>query len=127
MGVPGPDAGATEDVTAGSKTVRGHYRAGDIQADWEAAVRNNKVERIVEWRDYGEYGNANIVFDFFNGQLMHYGERSQRRGGQAGAADSFRRVALNLNFTNGRFTRSEERRVGQECVSTCSSRCSTMH
>src|SRR3546814_1421455 len=61
------------------------------------------VERIVEWRDYGEYGNANIVFDFFNGQLMHYGERSQRRGGQAGAADSFRRVALNLNFTNGRF------------------------
>src|SRR3546814_7173029 len=63
MGVPGPDAGATEDVTAGSKTVRGHYRAGDIQADWEAAVRNNKVERIVEWRDYGEYGNANIVLD----------------------------------------------------------------
>lgn len=104
MGVPGPDAGATEDVTAGSKTVRGHYRAGDIQADWEAAVRNGKVERIVEWRDYGEYGNANVVFDYFNGQLMHYGERSQRRGGQAGAADSFRRVALNLNFANGRFT-----------------------
>src|SRR3546814_2707657 len=40
MGVPGPDAGATEDVTAGSQTVPGHYRAGDIQADWEAAVRS---------------------------------------------------------------------------------------
>lgn len=99
-----PDPGATEDVTAGSKTVRGHYRAGDIQADWEAAVRNGKVERIVEWRDYGEFGNANIVFDYFNNQLMHYGERSQRRGGQAGAADSFRRVSLNLNFANGRFS-----------------------
>lgn len=97
------DPGATEDVTAGSKTVRGHYRVGDIQADWEAAVRNGKVERIVEWRDYGEYGNANIVFDYFSGQLMHYGERSQRRGGQAGAADSFRRVSLNLNFANGKF------------------------
>jgi len=97
------DPGATEDVTAGSKTVRGHYRVGDTQADWEAAVNGGKVERIVEWRDYGEYGNANIVFDFYNGQLMHYGERSQRRGGQAGAADSFRRVSLNLNFSGDRF------------------------
>ncbi|WP_341703091.1 hypothetical protein [Ferrovibrio sp.] len=102
--VQGSDPGATEDAVAGSKTVRGHYRAGEIQADWEAAVRNGRVERIVEWRDYGAYGNANVVFNFFGGRLMHYGESSQRRAGQAGTADSFRRVSLNLNFAAGRFT-----------------------
>lgn len=103
---PAPDSvpADTEDVTAGATIVRGKYTAGDTNADWEAALRNGKPERIAEWRDYGDNGNANVVFSFHNGDLMHYAEHGRRRGGQAGSMDGLRRVELNLSFSNGRYT-----------------------
>lgn len=94
----------TEDVTDGATIVRGKYSAGDTRADWEAAVRDGKPERIAEWRDYGDKGSANVVFSFHNGDLMHYAEHGRRRGGQAGSMDGLRRVELNLSFANGRYT-----------------------
>ncbi len=90
--------GATEDVVAGATIVRGRYTAGENRAEWEAAVRDGKAERIVEWRDYGDLGSGNIVFSFHDGQLMHYAEQSERRTAQGG----FRRVELNLSFEDGR-------------------------
>ena len=100
----GSEPADTEDVTEGATIVRGKYTAGDIAVDWEAALRNGKPERIAEWRDYGSNGNANVVFSFHNGDLMHYGEHGRRRGGQAGAMDGLRRVELSLSFSNGRYT-----------------------
>lgn len=94
----------TEDVTEGATIVRGKYSAGGANADWEAALRNSKPERIAEWRDYGENGNANVVFSFHNGDLMHYAEHGRRRGGQAGSMDGLRRIELNLSFSQGRYT-----------------------
>ena len=102
---PAPiDADGTEDMTEGATIVRGRYTAGDLNADWEAALQKGKPERIAEWRDYGEKGSANVVFTFHNGELMHYGEHGRRRGGQAGSIDGFRRVDLSLSFAQGRFT-----------------------
>ncbi len=95
--------GETEDVTAGATIVRGRYTAGDANAEWEAAIRDGKPERIAEWRRYGDFGSANVVFTCHNGELMHYGEHGRRRGGQAGSMDGFRRVELSLSFANGRF------------------------
>ncbi|MFN3399533.1 MAG: hypothetical protein ACK4Z4_04265, partial [Ferrovibrio sp.] len=92
-----------EDVTEGATIVRGKYTAGETSADWEAALRNGKPERIAEWRDYGGNGNGNVVFSFHNGDLMHYAEHGRRRGGQAGAMDGLRRIELNLSFSNGRY------------------------
>lgn len=94
----------TEDVMEGATIVRGKYNTGDTSADWEAALRNGKPERIAEWREYGGNGNANVVFSFHNGDLMHYAEHGRRRGGQAGSMDGLRRVDLNLSFSNGRYT-----------------------
>lgn len=94
----------TEDMTDGATIVRGKYTAGETNAEWEAAVRNGKPERIAEWRDYGGNGNANVVFSFHNGDLMHYAEHGRRRGGQAGSMDGLRRVELNLSFSQGKFT-----------------------
>jgi len=94
----------TEDVTEGATIVRGNYTAGETSADWEAAIRKGKPERIAEWRSYGDNGSANVVFSFHNGDLMHYAEHGRRRGGQAGSMDGLRRVELNLSFSNGRFT-----------------------
>lgn len=94
----------TEDVMEGATIVRGKYTAGETNADWEAALRKGKPERIAEWRDYGDNGNANVVFSFHNGDLMHYAEHGRRRGGQAGSMDGLRRIELNLSFSNGRFT-----------------------
>lgn len=94
----------TEDVTEGATIVRGKHNAGETTVDWEAALRNGKPERIAEWRDYGGNGNANVVFSFHNGDLMHYAEQGRRRGGQAGSMDGLRRVELNLSFSNGRYT-----------------------
>lgn len=96
--------GDTEDVAAGATIVRGRYTAGDASAEWEAALKDGKPERIAEWRSYGDFGNANVVFSFHNGELMHYGEHGRRRGGQAGSMDGFRRVELNLSFAGGRFS-----------------------
>ncbi len=93
----------TEDVAAGATIVRGSYSAGDTTADWEAAIKDGKPERIAEWRRYGDFGSANVVFSFHNGELMHYGEHGRRRGGQAGSMDGFRRVELSLSFADGRF------------------------
>lgn len=94
----------TEDVMEGATIVRGKYSAGETNAEWEAALRNSKPERIAEWRDYGDNGNANVVFSFHNGDLMHYAEHGRRRGGQAGSMDGLRRVELNLSFSQGRYT-----------------------
>lgn len=94
----------TEDVMEGATIVRGKYSAGETNADWEAALRNGKPERIAEWRDYGDNGNANVVFSFHNGDLMHYAEHGRRRGGQAGSMDGLRRIELNLSFSQGRYT-----------------------
>ena len=94
----------TEDVMEGATIVRGKYTAGETNADWEAALRSGKPERIAEWRDYGDNGNANVVFSFHNGDLMHYAEHGRRRGGQAGSMDGLRRIELNLSFTQGKFT-----------------------
>lgn len=94
----------TEDVTEGATIVRGKYSVGETSVEWEAALRNSKPERIAEWRDYGDNGNANVVFSFHNGDLMHYAEHGRRRGGQAGAMDGLRRVELNLSFSQGRYT-----------------------
>jgi hypothetical protein len=94
----------TEDVMEGATIVRGKYNTGETSADWEAALRNGKPERIAEWREYGDNGNANVVFSFHNGDLMHYAEHGRRRGGQAGSMDGLRRVELNLSFSNGRYT-----------------------
>ncbi len=101
-----PVPAETEDVTEGATIVRGKYTAGETSADWEAALRNGKPERIAEWRDYGGNGNGNgnVVFSFHNGDLMHYAEHGRRRGGQAGAMDGLRRIELNLSFSNGRYT-----------------------
>jgi hypothetical protein len=95
--------GETEDVAAGATIVRGRYTAGDVSTEWEAALKDGKPERIAEWRSYGDFGNANVVFSFHNGELMHYGEHGRRRGGQAGSMDGFRRIELNLSFADGRF------------------------
>ncbi|MEK9968672.1 MAG: hypothetical protein VW600_06025 [Ferrovibrio sp.] len=94
----------TEDAAAGATIVRGKYAAGDTSAEWEAAIRGGKPERIAEWRDYGGNGSANLVFSFQNGDLMHYAEHGRRRGGQAGSMDGMRRIELNLSFSNGRYT-----------------------
>jgi len=99
-----PAEDGTEDMTEGATIVRGKYTAGDAKADWEAALQKGKPERIAEWRDYGENGNANVVFTFHNGDLMHYGEHGRRRGGQAGSMDGFRKIEMNLSFANGRYT-----------------------
>jgi putative lipoprotein len=101
---PASEPADTEDVTEGATIVRGKYAAGETTADWEAALRNGKPERIAEWRDYGGNGNANVVFTFHNGDLMHYAEHGRRRGGQAGSMDGLRRVELNLSFSQGRYT-----------------------
>lgn len=89
--------GTTEDVVAGAIIVRGQYTAGDNRAEWEAAVRDGRAERIVEWREYGDLGSGNIVFSFHNGELMHYAEQTERRTAQGG----FRRLELNLSFADG--------------------------
>lgn len=94
----------TEDMTDGATIVRGRYSGTEGKAEWEAAMQKGKPERIAEWRDYGDNGNANVVFTFHNGDLMHYGEHGQRRGGQAGSMDGFRKIELNLSFSNGRYT-----------------------
>jgi hypothetical protein len=83
--------------------VRGHYEAGELRADWEAMVEGGKPVRIAEWRRYGEHGDASVVFDFHQGDLMHYGERGRRVAGQAGVADGYRKISLNLNFSQGRY------------------------
>ena len=103
---PAPDTppADTEDVMEGATIVRGKYTAGETNADWEAALRSGKPERIAEWRDYGDNGNANVVFSFHNGDLMHYAEHGRRRGGQAGSMDGQRRIELNLSFSQGRYT-----------------------
>lgn len=101
---PAPGEDGTEDMTEGATIVRGKYTAGEIKADWEAALQKGKPERIAEWREYGENGNANVVFTFHNGDLMHYGEHGRRRGGQAGSMDGFRKIELNLSFSQGRYT-----------------------
>src|SRR5690349_16574795 len=51
---PAPDTppADTEDVMEGATIVRGKYTAGETNADWEAALRSGKPERIAEWRDY---------------------------------------------------------------------------
>lgn len=108
----------TEDVMAGATIVRGKYNAGDTNVDWEAALRNGKPERIAEWRDYGDNGNANVVFSFHNGDLMHYAEHGRRRGGQAGSMDGLRRVELNLSFANGRYTKGRKTVDGIETEPT---------
>ncbi|WP_300295369.1 hypothetical protein, partial [Ferrovibrio sp.] len=90
----------------------------DTSAEWEAAIKDGKPERIAEWRTYGDFGNANVVFSFHNGQLMHYGEHGRRRGGQAGSMDGFRRVELNLSFANGRFTDGQKTVDGIETEPT---------
>lgn len=117
LGLPGmawaqsgdADSGATEDVVAGATIVRGQYAAGDNQAEWEAAIRNGQAERIVEWRNYGDYGSGNIVFSFHDGQLMHYAEQSERRTAQGG----FRRTELNLSFDEGRHSGGRKAIDGQ--------------
>lgn len=107
---PDPDlSGSTEDVVAGATIVRGRYTAGDNQAEWEAAIRDGKTERIVEWRNYGDFGSGNIIFSFHEGQLMHYAEQSERRTAQGG----FRRVELNLSFEDGRHSGGRKSIDGQ--------------
>jgi hypothetical protein len=101
--------GAAEDVVAGAMIVRGTYTAGDNQTEWEAAIRDGKPERIVEWRNYADYGNGNVVFSFHDGALMHYAEQSERRTAQGG----FRRVELNLSFADGRQTGGRKSIDGQ--------------
>jgi|GEM_PF-1797128 len=83
--------------------VRGHYEAGELRADWEAMVEAGKPVRVAEWRRYGEHGDSSVVFDFHQGDLMHYGERARRVAGQAGVADGYRKISLHLNFRQGRF------------------------
>lgn len=101
--------GATEDVVAGATIVRGQYASGDNNAEWEAAIRNGQPERIVEWRNYADYGSGNVIFSFHNGQLMHYAEQSERRTAQGG----FRRVELHLSFEEGRNTGGRKEIDGQ--------------
>ncbi|MEL3889088.1 hypothetical protein V6B08_02380 [Ferrovibrio sp. MS7] len=85
-------------------TVRGKYAAGELNAEWEAMVEDGRPARIVEWRHYGQHGDANVVFDFHRGNLMHYGEQSRRVAGQAGVADGYRKITLNLKFNSeGRY------------------------
>ncbi|WP_300295371.1 hypothetical protein, partial [Ferrovibrio sp.] len=38
--------GETEDVAAGATIVRGRYTLGDTSAEWEAAIKDGKPERI---------------------------------------------------------------------------------
>ncbi len=85
------------------QVVRGQFQQGEVSTDWEAMVEQGRPVRITEWRRYGEQGDATVVFDFHNGDLMHYGERSRRVAGQAGVADGYARVSLHLNFTQGRY------------------------
>lgn len=96
--------GAAEDVTAGATIVRGRYNSAGSETEWEAAIRNGQPERIVEWRSYAEGGNANMIFSYYNGALMHYAEKSQRRNAGAGPAASLVNVELELSFQQGRYS-----------------------
>lgn len=107
---PAPETdAATEDVVAGATIVRGQYTIGDNNAEWEAAIRNGQPERIVEWRNYADYGTGNVIFSFHDGQLMHYAERSERRTAQGG----IRHVELHLSFADGRNTGGRKEIDGQ--------------
>src|SRR3546814_18999826 len=64
-----------------------------------------------------------------NGVRQH-AERPQRQGRVHDSMTDFRTVELSdpgIDPTGLRFMRSEERRVGKECVSTCRSRWSPYH
>lgn len=102
-----PPADAQDETEAGENaplTVRGKYAAGELNAEWEAMVEDGRPARIVEWRHFGQHGDANVVFDFHRGNLMHYGEQSRRVAGQAGVADGYRKITLSLKFNSeGRY------------------------
>jgi hypothetical protein len=93
-----------EDITQGATIVRGRYAEAGSETEWEAAVRNGQPERIVEWRSFNEGGTANTIFNFYNGALMHYAERSQRRNAAAGPAGELVNVELDLSFQQGRYS-----------------------
>lgn len=98
QGEPAP----AEEQFAGTRTLRGQYTAGEVMADWEAAMRDGRPERIVEWRSRGEDERSTVAFSFRDGRLLRYAEQGRRR---LVAGGEMRSVELDLSFAGGQYAR----------------------
>lgn len=105
-GQPAP----AEEQFAGTKTLRGHYTAGEVAADWEAAMRDGRPEQIVEWRSRGEDERSSVAFSFRDGRLVRYAEQGRWRLVDSGV---IRDVELDLSFAGGQYARGLKTIDGQ--------------
>src|SRR3546814_14479766 len=96
-----------------------HHALRDLRARTVEAEEWSRREILVELRAVGQRGGAEAVEDVDRQAAgVSLGLQHERRHG----ADQHR-----LGDALGAVARSEERRVGKECVSTCRSRWSPYH
>src|SRR3546814_12604010 len=90
-------------------------------SDWSSDVCSSDLELIAKWMSIN--GRANMV----NTWLNEWNEADNCIHGKLFVADTLRLRHQAPNTANVPAVRSEERRVGKECVSTCRYRWSQYH
>src|SRR3546814_20952089 len=90
-------------------------------SDWSSDVCSSDlhIARARDWlRPWGAYSRGQQMIDIRNLHVRYQSDRGEVHAVRG----------IDLSVKEGQFyTRSEERRVGKECVSTCRSRWSQYH
>src|SRR3546814_7020239 len=94
-------------------------------SDWSSDVCSSDLDLGGALRAFGQATNQQIIFA---DDVVH-GKRSGAVSGRHSADDALRQLLAGTGLVarKTRGGRSEERRVGKECVSTCRSRWSPYH
>src|SRR3546814_13124488 len=98
-------------------------------SDWSSDVcSSDLVPPIEAEKRWGMWAGGPIIKDrlFFFGAYEHQEAGQAQDDGPAGAGYANEIPGIPVEALN-ELSRSEERRVGKECVSTCRSRCSPYH
>src|SRR3546814_11015601 len=97
-------------------------------SDWSSDVcSSDLVARQDDLGSAGEGGAVDGRDDRLGALALHDAREATLLGGQGGAVAGVDLLQVGAGAEHGRLARSEERRVGHECVSTCRSRWSPYH
>src|SRR3546814_14077140 len=99
-------------------------------SDWSSDVCSSDLSMIATWfaRQNGESFPPTLLLSAERRQVLRYGENPHQRAAfYAIEGEQRPGVATARQMQGKELSRSEESRVGKECVSTCRSRWSPHH